>query len=140
MSEGAIVRDYVPSDFEAIRRIHEETQIDYSLPDLNSRLFLVTKVLELDGVVRAALGCRLEVECYLWLDKSDWGDAEQKLLTIVALDRESMEALWLKGIDCAVVYLPPGMDRFGERLEKEFGFTRPRAGWMAFSKRTGEKK
>jgi hypothetical protein len=134
-SEGALIRDYRPSDFEAIKKIHESTQIDYEMPELNSRLFLVKKVLELDGVVRAAAGMYVQLECYLWLDKTDWADPDQKMLAIKALDRESMEEAWLKGIDCAVLWLPPGMERFGTRLE-DIGFTRDRDGWHTYSKPT----
>lgn len=133
---GAIVRDYTPADFEAVKAIHEQTQIDYKLPNLSSPLFLVKKVLEIDGVVRAMLGMRIEAECFLWLDSSNWADPEEKLVVIEILDREGMAEAWIKGVDDAVLYLPPGMERFGKRLEK-LGFTKPRDGWVAYSKPTG---
>lgn len=132
---GAFVRDYKPADFAAVKAIHEATQIDYSMPDLASPLFLVKKVLEVEGVVRAVLGMRIESECYLWLDQSDWADPEMKLVAIGILDREGMQEAWLKGVDDAVLYLPPGMERFGKRLEA-LGFTKPRDGWTAYSKKT----
>lgn len=132
---GAITRDYRPEDFEAVKAIHESTQLDYQFPDVNAPLFLVKRVLEVDGVVRVMLGMRIETECYLWLDKSDWATPEEKLAAIEILDKEGMEEAWLKGVDDAVLYLPPGMERFGERLER-LGFSKPREGWTAFSKRT----
>lgn len=132
---GALVRDYTPEDFEAVRAIHDSTHIDYKMPNLNEPLFLVKKVLEVDGVVRMVLGMRIELECYLWADSSDWADPEEKLVAIGIMDREGMAEAWLKGVDDAVLYLPPGMDRFGERLEK-LGFTSPREGWRAYSKKT----
>lgn len=135
-----MIRDYKPEDFEAIQRIHEQTGIDYCMPDINSPLFLVTKVLEVEKIVRAALGMYIQCEAYLWLDKSDWASPEEKFQAIKELDKETMDASWLKGIDCCVLYLPPGMDRFGKRLEQDFGFTRPREGWLAFSKSIGEKQ
>jgi hypothetical protein len=133
---SAIIRDYAISDFEAIRKIHEQTQIDYQFPDLNTKLFLVKKVIEVDGKIVAAGGAYIQAELYLWLDKSDWGDPDQKMAAIRALDREVMEELWLKGVDQAVLWLPPGMARFGERLTKDLGFTKDRDGWVTYSKPT----
>ncbi len=81
------LRDYRASDFEAVRAIHDKTQIDYTFPDLNSPLFLVTKVIEDDaGVVRACGGAYLQAEVYLWMDPSDWLASAIKLTAINALD------------------------------------------------------
>lgn len=132
---SAIIRNYQPDDFEAVKAIHDATEIDYKFPNVNAPLFLVKKVLVVDGVVRVMLGMKIETECYLWLDASDWADPEQKLAAIEALDKEGMEEAWLLGVEDAVLYLPPGMERFGKRLEK-LGFEKPREGWTAYSKRT----
>jgi hypothetical protein len=136
MLDGAVVRDYQPSDFERVKELHEASGIDYQLPDLSSPLFLVTKVVELDGIVRAAGGLYLQCETYLWLDYSDWASPEAKLESIKLLDRAGMQEAWLRGIDCACLWLPPGMDRFGERLVEDLGFIRDRDGWVSYSKRT----
>jgi len=136
MTLFAIVRDYHRDDFETIKAIHEATEIDYKFPDLNSSLFLVTKVLEVAGVIRMAVGAYLQVEYYLWSDPSDWGDPKAKLSLIGMLDKEVTSAVWLKGVDEAVLYLPPGMERFGERLTKDFGFSKARDGWVHYTKRT----
>jgi hypothetical protein len=134
---SALVRDYRPSDLEAVKAIHEATQINYSFPNLNSELFLVKKVLEVDGVVRVAAGMYIQTEAYLWSDQSDWADPEQKLVAIKVLDKEVMEATWLQGVDQCVIYLPPGMERFGERLCETLGFTKDRDNWIHYSKMTG---
>jgi hypothetical protein len=136
VSDAAVIRDCRPSDLPAIRKIHEATQIDYAFPDLTSPLWIVTKVVEVDGVVRVAAGMYVQAETYLWLDKSDWGDAEQKMVAIKALDKEVMQSTWLKGVECAVLWLPPGMERFGKRLTQDLGFTRDRDGWVSYSKMT----
>jgi len=136
MLDGAIVRDFQLSDLERVKELHEASQLDYQLPDLSSPLFLVTKVVELNGVVRACGGLYLQVEAYLWLDRTDWGTPEAKLQAIKLLDSEAMHAAWLKGIDCCCLWLPPGMDRFGERLIEDLGFTKDRAGWTTYSKQT----
>lgn len=136
MNGAAVIRNYRPSDLPAIKAIHDSTGIDYKFPNVNAPIFLVKKVLELDGVVRVAGAAYIQVELYLWMDKSNWADPEQKLLAIKALDREIIEECWLEGVDCAVLWLPPGMGRWGQRLTKELGFERDRDGWVTYSKPT----
>lgn len=131
----AILRDYKPKDYEAVKAIHDASRIDYKFPDLASPLFLVTKVLECDGVVRACGGSYLQAELYLWIDHTDWAIPAEKLAAIKALDTEGIHELWLKGIDCVVLRLPPAMERFGERLVEDLGFTKDRE-WATFSKET----
>lgn len=129
------LRDYLPSDFEAVKAIHEKTQIDYSFPNLNGPLFIVTKVIEDEsGVVRACGGAYIQCETYLWLDPSEWADASDKLTAIHALDGAVLHDCYLRGVDCAVLYLPPGMERFGERLI-DMGWQANRDGWICYGKR-----
>jgi hypothetical protein len=129
------VRDYLPSDYDAVRRIHEATGIDYSLPDLSSPLFFVAKVLVDDeDCVRACGALYIQAECYLWLDPGDWASPSDKLAAIAGLDGITMHEAWLKGVEHAVLYLPPGMERFGKRLE-ELGFKPNRDGWVTYAKR-----
>ena len=135
MESQGVVRDLTLDDLDSIKRIHAASGIDYSFPSLVHPLFLVTKVFEVEGVVRAAGGAYLQAEVYLWLDQSDWATPEAKLAAIHALDESVIHELWLRGIDCAVLWLPPGMERFGERL-KDMGFEKDRDGWVTFSKRT----
>jgi len=141
---GVEIRNYKPEDFETIKAIHEATEIDYQFPDINSPLFLVKKVLAVDGKIVMAAGMYVQCEAYLWSSKEDWGDPEQKMAAIRALDREVMEATWLQGVDQAVLYLPPGYERFGDRLtDKKYGigFTKDRDGWVHYSKPTnGEQR
>ncbi len=135
--QGVEIRDCRPSDLERIREIHESTEIDYRFPNLQSALFVVKKVLTVDGVVRQAIGCYLQAEGYLWADQSDWADPEQKLVAIQALEQAGLRELFRVGVDCAVIWLPPGMTRFGERLV-EMGWSKDRDGWRTYSKQTCE--
>jgi len=143
------LRDYRPSDFKDIKRIHEERDLPYPLPEINTidpdtmeekkaPLWIVTKVIEDDnGVVRMALGSWIQVELYLWIDKSDWATPLAKHLCVNALKRSVFEELYLKGIDHAVLWLPPQFKRFGRRLERDFGFICTSSdGWMTYSART----
>jgi len=129
------IRDYEPGDYSAVKAIHDATEIDYSFPDLNTPLFLVTKVVEDDqGVVRVCGGAYIQCETYLWLDPSDWADSADKLAAINALDGVVLHDVYLRGVNEAVLYLPPGMDRFGERLV-EMGWNKNRDGWICYHKR-----
>lgn len=128
------MRDYRRSDFEAIKAIHKQTQIDYVFPDLNSPLFVVTKVYEVEGVIRAAGGLYVQLETYLWLDPSDWATPQEKLGVVDALQDIGFLDERIKGIDCAVLWLPPGMERFGERLVDDLGWCKDRDGWVSFSR------
>lgn len=136
MSEGAIVRNYKPSDFDAIKSIHDQSEIDYEMPCIDAKLFVVKKVLEVDGVVRAAVGFRLEVETYLWLDKSNWGDGEQKMYALKALQAESLHALMIKGIDTCVCWVPNNIDKFFYKRMLDLGWNKDRSGWHSWSRHT----
>lgn len=132
--EGATIRDLRPEDIEQVKAIHNATQIDYRFPDISSPLFVVTKVLETEGKIRACGGLYIQAETYLWCDPGNWATPGEKLLALQALDGVLMHDGWLKGIDCAVCWVPPGMERFGERLVKDLGFSRDRNGWVSYSK------
>jgi len=130
-----MIRDFKIEDLPEIQRIHKELNLNYPLPNLLSPLWVVTKVYEENGSVRAALGAWLQVEYYLLLDKSKWSDPKQKHEVLKELSKEVEKDLyWLKGIEQACIWLPPNMKRFGKRLEKDFGFTPDRDGWKVYSK------
>lgn len=132
---SAEIRSYLPSDFLAIQRIHEENGIDYKLPNLGN--FPVTKVLEIEGKVRAAYGLQHTLEAHLWMSRDTWADAEGKWLAIKALDKESNETAANLGYDNVLCCLPPGYARFGRRL-KDLGFTKIRPDWAIFTKHAGD--
>src|ERR1700690_1449990 len=123
-----IVRDYQPSDFERVKELHAASEIDYRLPDFSSPLFLVTKVFVCDDTVRLFGGCYLQAELYLIADQSDWASPQERLDAIQELDRAGMDDLWFRGVNDAVLWLPPGMERFGERLVNDLGFQKDRDG------------
>lgn len=138
---SAIIRSYVPSDLEAIQKIHDASGINYKLPSMNQ--FPVLKSLEISGEVRAAYGMRHTVECYMWLDKSGWADAEEKWLAIKSLDREATEAARDIGIDNIFCCVPPEMKRFGRRISDKqdgLGFTKIRPDWGIYSKHAGDRQ
>ena len=57
------VRDLKPTDCEELAKIHAKMGMDYEMPDLNSPLFLVKKVVtDENGKVIGASVVRLEAE------------------------------------------------------------------------------
>lgn len=135
MSDGAVIRDLEPSDLQEIKQIHENSGLDYQFPDLQSPLFLVKKVLSIDGRVRMCVAGRLQLEAYLFMDRTDWADPEQKLVAIQELDRVATEEAREKGIDEIVLWTPPDMARWERRLFEDLGFSLDRANWHSYSKR-----
>lgn len=135
------VRSYSPKDLSAIKKIHNDSGLDYIFPNMNQ--FPVCKVLEIEGQVRAAYGMRHLVECYVWLDKSGWADAEQKWTTIKILDREATEAARDLNIDSIMCCVPSTMKRFGRRISDRqdgLGFTKIRPDWEIFTKHAGDRQ
>jgi hypothetical protein len=142
MTPHFIIRNYHKDDFEEVKALHEATGIDYKMPDLESALFLVKQVMEVDGVLRMAVGAYIQVEYYLWMDQTEWAFPDEKLELIKELDKKLTEEVWMKGVDEAVLYIPPGMERFGDRIsdpKKGMGFTKARDGWVHYSKQTETK-
>ena len=130
-----LVRSYGPSDLQAIQNIHKENSLDFQFPDLNSGKFLVNKVLDVDGQVRASYALKVTAEGFLWLDRSAWTDSAGHWATVQALDKEATEAAAGLNIDSLVVCLPPRYERFGKRI-KSLGFEPIRDGWTVFNKET----
>jgi hypothetical protein len=131
-----IVRNYEPSDLERVKEIHAASGIDYRFPDLSSPLFIVKKVLVVDGIVRQCGALYVQCEAYLFSDSSEWGTPEEKLEGIKAIDAAGIYDAWLAGVNDVVLWLPPNMARFGERLVDDLGFERDREGWYTYSKPT----
>lgn len=138
MMEDTVIRSYSPSDLQAIMKIHEDSGLDYKFPSMGQ--FPVLKVLDEEGHIRAAYGMKQAVEAYFWMDRSTWADAEQKWLTVKALDKEAVEAAKDLNIDSVFCCIPPSMHRFGRRISnsrKGLGFSEIRPNWKIYTKLTG---
>lgn len=131
-----IIRDYLPSDLEDIKRIHAMKGIDYQLPDLDQPLFIVKKVVEVNGKVVMALGAYIQVETYLFVDPGPWAKPKEKLEILNRLQNEFLKGLWLKGVDCAVAYVPQEIEKhFGKRMT-QLGWSKNRDQWFTWGRST----
>jgi hypothetical protein len=131
-SEG-VVRDYRTEDFEQVKALHEASGIDYQMPNLDGALFLVKKVVEVDGRVVACCALRIECETYLWCG----GGPEEKMDAMLAMQPEVLDAAWMSGIDNVVAFIPNDVEaRFEKRL-RQLGWDRYRDGWHGWTRKTG---
>lgn len=129
------IRAYRPDDLAEVQRLHDESGLDYQLPDLRSPLFLITRVAERAGRIVAVAGCRIEVELYLWM-AHDAGTPEERWEDLQRLNVDVMQALWMQGIDDCVCWVPKEIEKsFAKRLTA-LGFSPDRDGWRSWSRKT----
>ena len=146
------IREYNPSDLDALRRMHAAQGFGYPLPDLESPLFLSKLVLEDDGEdvdssreaadsnspragsarVTMAVLQRLTAETYLLHDPAA-GTPRRRWQSFLALHDAARNAALARGLDDAQAFLPLPIARaFGRRLAR-LGWTRDP--WPCFSRR-----
>lgn len=131
-----MVRDYRPADLAAIQRIHEQMGLDYRMPDLGDPLFVVRKVLEVNGEVVGATVARVEFETYLWLD-GGLSPAE-KNAAMHLMQPALLKDCRLLGAENLVCWVPENVEKkFAKRLT-ELGWKLDRDGWRTWSRETYE--
>ncbi len=140
-----LVREYTPSDFDALRGMHASQGFDYTFPNLADPIFVSKLVVEnTDGRVVMASLARLTCEMYLLLDREGEGNrgaeksgAHERYTYLLALHRAGENDLLARGLDDAHAWLPPSIARrFGRRLES-LGWTRDDV-WTPYCRRLRE--
>ena len=127
------VRDLKPTDCEELAKIHAKMGMDYEMPDLNSPLFLVKKVVtDENGKVIGASVVRLEAECYLWLDPEI--APRTKMNCMLELQPEILRSSWEKGLENLVAWIPSWMEKKFRRRLHQLGWIRDRAEWHSWSR------
>jgi hypothetical protein len=142
-----LIREYMPADFDALRRMHAAQGFGYPLPDLDSPLFVTKLVLEEESsrevsdsreaasrnsprIVMAVL-LRLTAEAYLLHDPAA-GRPRERWQKFLALHEVTLRAAAALGLDDAQAFLPPRIARaFGRRLGR-LGWVRDP--WPCFSR------
>lgn len=110
-----MVREYTERDLERLKELHRSQGIEYAFPDLSNPLHFSKKVLEHDGKAVAALIARLTCEMFFLTEK--YGTPRQRWEGFKELHAASEIDVYEKGLDDATAFLPPGLERFGRRLE-----------------------
>lgn len=126
------IREYSPSDVDALRKIHAGQSFDYKFPELENPLF-VSKLIQEDsrGEITMAALARLTCEIYLLADPAQ-GNPQERLTNIIALHHVAERDLLQRGLEDAHAWLPPKIARrFGHRLTK-LGWSRD-DNWTPYS-------
>lgn len=125
-----MIRDYRPEDRPEIERIHQAQGIDYTL-DVDGPLFVVKKVLEVDGKIKAALVLKLCAETMLLLDGEQ--EPQEKMQEMEELQASVLKEAYDKGLDEIHAAIPEiGFDK---RL-LQLGWQKDRPGWNLWTRRT----
>jgi hypothetical protein len=131
-----IIRDYQPSDNAQLRVIHQIQGLDYIFPDLESPLFFLKKVCEVDGRIVGALVLRLCAETELLLGRFPGRSGPQDKMTVMQeLQQAVLRDAYSRGLDEIHAAIPEiGFDK---RLV-QLGWSRDRPGWNLWSRTTTE--
>ena len=128
-----IVRDYTPADRPQLEAIHAAQGLDYKFPDIDGPLFLVRKVLEIDGKVVASLVLKICAETMLLLDVEQ--EPQEKLTEMQSLQSSVLSEAYAKGLDEIHAAIPEiGFDK---RLV-QLGWLKDRPGWNLWCRSTLE--
>lgn len=124
------VRDYTDADKTAVEQIHRDSRMDYQFPAVDSPLFVVKKVYELDGRIIGAEFLKLQAEAYLMLSCDL--DALEKTRVIAHLSRETEREAYNQGLDTIAAYIPEDIsNKFTKRLTL-LGWDKARTGWVTW--------
>ncbi len=141
------IRQYTPTDFDTLQKIHARQGFGYPFPDLSDPIFLSKLVLEAESpksagdpapaangshIVMASLA-RLTCEIYLLADPAA-GTPRERYTRMLELHRAAESDLRARGLADAHAWLPPQIARrFGRRLET-LGWLRDDA-WTPYCRR-----
>ncbi len=127
-----MIRDYQPDDLDYLKAIHQASGLDYRFPDLDSPLFFVRKVLEVDGKVSAALVLKVVAETMLLLGE---GRPTDKLLAMESLQDAVLAEAYEKGLDEIHASIP--QIGFDKRLI-QLGWQKDRPDWNLWTRSTND--
>jgi hypothetical protein len=146
------LREYSPSDLDALRVIHRNQGFAYPFPDFGNPLFLTRVILAGDagsstgdstaiGSTKGVLGgafLRLTAEAYLLLDPSA-GTPRQRWQWLLALHQAAQRDAWRRGLADVHAWLPPPIaSKFGKHIER-LGWVRDDA-WTPYCKTVSNEK
>lgn len=129
-----MVRDATPEDFPEIEKIHAAMGLDYKLPELESPLFIVRKLIERDGKVIGACLLRLTAETFLLL--SPELGPEEKMHAMEAMQPEVVSEAWKQGLEEIEARIPHETEEIFKKRLIQLGWTRNRDGWHPWTRET----
>lgn len=113
-----MIRTYKPSDLDAIRRMHAESNLpNVCFPDLESKLCIVKIVTEEKGKVVQFGAIRLTGEAFTLVDHG-YATPEKRHDLMQQLVAHGLKGAADYGLDEVSAWLPPNIEKsFGPRLE-----------------------
>jgi hypothetical protein len=127
------IRDFRPTDVEAVKELYQKQGFEYDLPDIDAFMELQVVVDEQDKPFMV-LAARPTVEMFLIMDR-EWSTPRWRFEAF-KLIHESMRAkLAAAGITDAHCWLPPEIEKsFAKRLMTAFGWVKQL--WPCYSRQT----
>jgi hypothetical protein len=123
------VREYTENDFEWVRRMHEDSKLDYVLPQFNTDQFFSRRVVQDSNSVGMAAFLKLTAEAYLICDPK-WKGPAWRFESLRQLGMQCNNDAREAGVTEVVAFLPPKMvQRFGRRLGT-LGWQKIRNDWQ----------
>jgi hypothetical protein len=138
MSEP-IVREYRLTDFEQVKRIHQQHYPGWEMPSIDSNdAYPFKNILEVNGEIRAAGLCSMEIESHMLLDKDKWTDPRGKLTAIKLCQDDAFRQMRERGVSNTFATVYKDLERtYGKRLF-QLGWRPSNDGWRMWFHETTE--
>jgi hypothetical protein len=127
------LRDFKPSDYEAVKELYQKQGFEYELPDMAAFMAIQVVVDDSDKPVMV-LAARPTVEMFLILDK-DWETPRWRFEAFKIIHEAMREKLQRAGITDAHCWLPPEIEKsFAKRLMRQFNWVQQL--WNCYCRQT----
>lgn len=123
------IREYTESDFEEIKRLHDESGLDYKLPPLSRKEFFSLRVVRDGEGIGMATFLKHTAEAYL-ICNPKWRNPAWRFEALRQLSHQCNNDSRDVGVTEVTAFLPPKMvAKFGRRLGK-LGWEKIRNDWQ----------
>jgi hypothetical protein len=127
------LRDFKPSDYEAVKKLYQKQGFEYDLPDMAAFMEIQVVVDEQDKPFMF-LAARPTVEMFLILDK-EWATPQWRFEAFKLIHEAMRAKLETVGISDVHCWLPPEIEKsFAKRLMRGFGWVKQL--WPCYSRKT----
>jgi hypothetical protein len=127
------LRDFKPSDYEAVRELYQKQGFCYDLPDM-AEFMAVQVVVDETDTPFIILAARPTVEMFLIMDK-EWATPRWRFEAFKLIHEAMRAKLFQAGITDAHCWLPPEIEKsFAKRLMRGFGWVMQL--WPCYSRKT----